>query len=150
VKPVTKFSLILSAQIALAFALVHWVGGPLLRGEPLPWQRERVTAAQPVGELGPLLAIDGILVNVAETQGRRFFRTSLSVEMDGTSVEKEAADRLPVLRGKVIDLLSRKSMEQLVEPTARDTLRLELLETLNAEVSTGGFRDIYFTEFLVQ
>jgi flagellar FliL protein len=57
---------------------------------------------------------------------------------------------MPILRGKVIDLLSTKSMEQLVEPAARDSLKKEILETLNANVSGGTFRDLYFTEFLVQ
>jgi flagellar FliL protein len=131
-------------QIALALAFVHWVGRPWLAGDP-PWRR---AAAPP--EVGPLVPMDEILVNVAETGGRRFFRASLALEMqDGTS-ELRAIERMPVLRGRVNDLFSRKKLPELVEPSARDALRLELLETLNAEVGTGACRDVYFTEFLVQ
>ena len=65
-------------------------------------------------------------------------------------LEQVATDRLPVLRGRVIDLLATKTMEELVEPSARDSLRTEILDALNAEVSGGQFSDLFFTEFLVQ
>ena len=50
----------------------------------------------------------------------------------------------------MIDLLSSKDMDQLTAPGARDSLRTELLEALNAEVGGDQFRDLFFTEFLVQ
>ena len=56
-----------------------------------------------------------------------------------------------MLRGRVVDLLSRKGMEELVRPTARDTLRLELLDVAERrDREPGGLRDVHFTEFLVQ
>jgi flagellar FliL protein len=145
-----KLGLAVAAQIALAFALVQWLGRPWLADRPMPWERDRAAAAEETRKLGPLLTMDEILVNVAETQGRRFFRTSLALEADDDTAKRRVVDRMPVLRGKVIDLLSRKRMDQLVQPTARDTLRLELLTTLNAEMGTGQLRDVHFTEFLVQ
>lgn len=155
---IVKIGLLIVGQGGLAWAVVAFVVTPWMRGEPLPWQdpeqESTVTQTAVVDpatrELGPMLPLEGILVNVAETKGRRFFKTSLALEIDGKELEKVAAERVPVLRGAVIDLLSKKTLSELVQPTARDTLRAEILETLNANVSGGQFRDLYFTEFLVQ
>jgi flagellar basal body-associated protein FliL len=146
-KSFAKIALAVALQVAVAIALVHWVGRPWLAGEPWFWERAATTDSV---ELGPLVAMDEILVNVAETGGRRFFRTALALEMTDPSAEVRAVERMPVLRGKVIDLLSRKRMEELVTPSARDDLRVELMHALNAEVGSGNLRDVHFTEFLVQ
>lgn len=147
-----KIAVIVVVQAALAFLLAVYVAGPAMRHEPMPWQREpsEEEALAKEQELGPLLPINEVLVNVAGTRGRRFFKTSLSLEMQGDEITKKAPERMPVLRGRVIDVLSSKSMDQLTSPGSRDSLKSELLETLNAEVSGGEFRNLFFTEFLVQ
>jgi len=153
VKRFLKYVLLIAVQGGLAWALAVYVAGPLVRHEPLPWQKEGglfSAKADPEDELGPMLPINEVLVNVAGTKGRRYFRTSLALEMEGNGLEKTAPERMPVLRGRVIDVLSSKNMDELTTPSARDSLKAELLRTLNAEVSGGEFRDLFFTEFLVQ
>jgi flagellar FliL protein len=152
---IAKVAIAVVIQGALAWALVVFVAGPRMRHEPFAWQKiateEEVEAEDPrLQELGPLLPIEEVLVNVAGTKGRRFFKTSLSLEVRGKDLEKLAPERMPILRGKVIDVLSRKSMDELTEPSARDSLPLELLKSLNAEVTGGEFSNLFFTEFLVQ
>jgi len=154
VNRIVKLAVMIVVQAAVAWALAVFVAGPMMRDEPFPWQKEADPEAEEAGattaELGPLLPIEEVLVNVAGTKGRRFFKTSLQLEMEGHDIEKTAPTRMPVLRGKVIDLLSSKNMDELTAPGARDSLKAELLETLNAEVSGGEFRNLFFTEFLVQ
>jgi flagellar FliL protein len=151
VNTLVKTVLIVAAQAALAYGLVVYAVGPAMRGEPLPWQKEAATEdLAEMRTLGPLLPMEEVLVNVAETKGRRFLKASMTLEIDGKELEKVAPERMPILRGKVIDLLSSKGMEELVQPSSRDTLRQEILDALNGEVSGGEFRDLYFTEFLVQ
>jgi flagellar FliL protein len=149
-----KLAIMIVVQAAVAWAIAVFVAGPMMRDEPFPWQKAKDPAAEAEketkGELGPMLPIEEVLVNVAGTKGRRFFKTSLQLEMEGDGIEKTAPERMPVLRGKVIDLLSSKNMDQLTSPGARDSLKTELLDTLNAEVSGGEFRNLFFTEFLVQ
>lgn len=146
-----KIAIAVVVQIVLAYVLSVFVAGPVMRGDPLPWQKEpgEEEETAETHELGPLLPIEEVLVNVAGTKGRRFFKTSLSLEMEG-DLAKTAPDRMPILRGRVIDVLSNKSMDELTAPGARDTLKTELLEQLNAEVSGGTFNNLFFTEFLVQ
>jgi len=149
---VVKIVIAIIVQAGLAWSLTMFVVGPAMRGEPLPWQRESDETEVVDGprELGPLLPMEEILVNIADTKGRRYFKTSLTLEMDGKDLEKDAPTRLPLLRGRVIELLAHKTMDELTQPSARESLRIEILETLNAEVAGGEFRDLFFTEFLVQ
>jgi flagellar FliL protein len=140
-------------QAAAAWALTNWVIGPKVRGEGFPWEREAEEVAENEGdghELGPLLPIEEVTVNVAGTKGRRFCRTSMTLEMEGKELAEKAEEWMPVFRGRVIDLLSTKDMDQLTAPGARDSLKVEILRTLNADASGGHFRDLFFTEFLVQ
>lgn len=101
-------------------------------------------------EIGGLLPIESVIVNVAETQGRRFLKASLTLEVDGAEGIESATARLPILRGAVIEVLASKNLEELVSPDARSQIRSEILETLNSKNEDGGFKDLFFTEFIVQ
>ncbi len=153
-KRIVKIGIAVVLQVGIAYVLAVFVAGPAMRGDPMPWQKspeEQAEAeAAEADELGPLLPVEEVLVNVAGTKGRRFFKTSLALEMDGKDLEKTAPERMPVLRGRIIDVLSSKGLEDLTEPGARGALKTELLDTLNAEISGGQFSDLFFTEFLVQ
>ena len=147
-------------QAGIAWGVVSFVVTPKMRGEPLPWQKpaeeateEHAKDASGARELGSLLPIDEVVVNVAGTKGRRFCRASITLEMDGHAEGGHGSGDtpwMPVYRGKVLDLLSTKDMEQLTAPTARESLRVEILNSLNAEATGVKFRDLFFTEFLVQ
>ncbi len=100
--------------------------------------------------LGALLPIESVIVNVAETQGRRFLKASLTLEVEGADAVEAATTRLPVLRGAVIDVLAGKNLDQLVAPDARALIRGEILETLNEKSESVEFSDLFFTEFIVQ
>ena len=151
---IVKTALPIVIQAAAAWAAIVYVVGPMMRGEPMPWEpsAEEVAAAEELEEksIGPLIPMESIVVNVAETKGRRFFKTALSLEVDGKDLEKTAPESMPMLRAHVIDVLSAKTLDQLVSPSSRDSLRTEILMTLNAEVTGGEFSDLFFTEFLVQ
>ena len=115
---IVKLIVLLLVQVAAAWAIVVFVAGPMMRGEPLFFQKAEgeETAEAEARELGPLMPLEEILVNVADTKGRRYFKASMTLELEGKDVQKQAESRMPLLRGKVIDLLSQKTLEELVEP----------------------------------
>jgi flagellar FliL protein len=172
-KKLIKYAMLMTAQAVAALALaVYWIG-PAIRGEPFPFQPNAETEQESVEneedaasdeaeearhtkkekrksrKQGALVPIESVIVNVAETQGRRFLKASLTLEMD----EGEVADvqpRVPVLRGAVIDVLAARNLDDLVAPNARGVIREEILETLNSKDEDLQFKDLYFTEFIVQ
>ncbi len=100
--------------------------------------------------IGALLPIESVIVNVAETQGRRFLKASLTLEVEGAAAAEAATTRLPILRGAVIDVLASKNLDQLVAPDARSLIRGEILESLNEKSESVEFSNLFFTEFIVQ
>jgi flagellar FliL protein len=155
VKSIIKYGVAVIVQAGLAWLLVAFIVGPLMRGEELPWQKKTADSGHGEShdsghEVGPLVPLEEILVNVADTEGRRFLKASMTLETDSEELGHSIEHKMPVLRGRVIDLLSSKGMEELIHPSSRDTLRAEILDALNEEVSGGEFKNLYFTEFLVQ
>jgi flagellar FliL protein len=153
VKKLVRYVVLLVVQGGLAYALTIFLIVPWLTGQPLPWQAKPTEETEETGErqeLGPLVPIEGVLVNVAGTKGRRFCKASLTLEAEGPAQSKEAELRMPVVRGLIIEILASKNLDELVTPTARDLLREEILAALNEDATEGGFRDLYFTEYLVQ
>ena len=153
-KKLIRYVVLLVVQGGLAYAVTIFLIVPWLTGQPLPWQEkppaegeEEVEERQ---ELGPLVPVEGVLVNVAGSKGRRFCKASLTLEADNAAQSREAETRMPVVRGLIIDILASKDLDELVTPTARDILRTEILAALNEDATEGGFRDLYFTEYLVQ
>jgi flagellar FliL protein len=159
------------AQSAFAVLLAVFVIGPAVRGDAFFWQKERSGAEDSHSEdpaadessldrgeargkkkdraLGTLLPIESVIVNVAQTQGRRFLKASLTLELD-TKEAHEAQARLPILRGVVIDVLASKNLDELVAPDAREVIRDEILAELAEKTGNLEFQDLYFTEFIVQ
>jgi len=173
VKKLVKYSMLMAAQALAAFVLaVYWIG-PAIRGEPFPFQpkfeaeQESAENEEDAGtdeaeearhakkekrksrKQGALVPIESVIVNVAETQGRRFLKASLTLEMDVGHVE-DVQPRVPVLRGAVIDVLAARNLDDLVAPNARGVIREEILQTLNSKDEDLQFKDLYFTEFIVQ
>ena len=166
-----KYAVLLSVQGAAAFALAVYLIAPAVRKEPFPWEQraaaetmddeqesgeEEAPDAAPSkrhkkkkNEMGALLPIESVIVNVADTQGRRFLKASLTLEMETGEVADVQA-RLPVLRGAVIDVLASRDLDDLVAPDARTVIREEILESLNSKDEDLKFKDLFFTEFIVQ
>lgn len=93
--------------------------------------------------------LDGIVVNVAGSRTGRFIKVSLAFDAP-PEVHAELASQ----RSRVTDLVSghlaAKPEEQLRAPTARGTLRTELVGAVNALLTRGEVRNVFFLEFLIQ
>jgi flagellar protein FliL len=168
---VVKYVVLWSVQGAAAFALAAYLITPAIRKEPFLWERQAAAetlenenqngeeeAPEPSHfkrqkkksrDMGALLPIESVIVNVADTQGRRFLKASLTLEMETGEVADVQA-RLPVLRGAVIDVLASRNLDDLTSPDARSVIREEILETLNSKDEDLKFKDLFFTEFIVQ
>jgi len=169
-KRIMKYVGWIVAQSAFALLLATFFIGPAIRGEHFFWQRhaapekqldsDEETSDEPNSqadkkekkrsrELGTLLPIESVIVNVAQTQGRRFLKASLTLELEAKQTSEVHA-RVPIMRGAVIDVLASKNLDELVAPNAREVIRSEILETLATKNENMKFKDLFFTEFIVQ
>ena len=90
-----------------------------------------------------------ILVNVSGTRAGRVLKSSISFhappdvihELEGSSAK---------VRDLIIQILSRKTMDELTSPTAYGMIRTEIITNINALLTEGKVDSVSFTEFIIQ
>ncbi|HOB42670.1 MAG TPA: flagellar basal body-associated FliL family protein [Bacillota bacterium] len=101
-------------------------------------------------EIGPEYTFDTFIVNIANTNGHRFLKCTLTVEFDDKAGVTEAAGKVPLLRDAIIDVLSSKTLEELEPGEPRDALRAELVEAVARLIAKADVKRVFFSEFVVQ
>ncbi len=103
-----------------------------------------VTAsAEPVYDLGDVLTIDSISINL---QGGHYLRLGLGLQ---TIASLHAAPNPAVALDAAIALYSGHTTEELSDPTIREDLKTELSKQL-FELYHGDVVDVYYTDFVTQ
>lgn len=95
-----------------------------------------------------LIPLDPFVVNLAE-QGR-FLKVTMQLELSDATTQPIAMEKVPQLRDAIITLISSKSAEALSSPEGKIQLKDELLLRINQAAGKELFKNIYFTEFVMQ
>jgi flagellar FliL protein len=95
-----------------------------------------------------LIALDSFVLNLAE-QGR-FLKVTMQFEIADAANQQLMADKTPQLRDAIITLVSSKSAESLSSPEGKFQLKDELLLRANQAVGRDIYKNLYFTEFVMQ
>ena len=98
----------------------------------------------------PSHSLGSVVVNVAETEGRRYLKASVEVEPGDPKAVREIEGRRSQLVDVTIGLLSSKSLTDVTTAEGRDRIKKELLERMNAELGGQKIAKVYFVEFVVQ
>ena len=103
-----------------------------------------------VEALGPLVEIDGVVVNLDEVGGSHYLRASFQLELDGEESQEPVTARLVPIRSAL--MLHLSGLE--VADTQGEENRAEILETVatiaNEQIGDEVVRRAYFTEFVAQ
>jgi len=95
-----------------------------------------------------LIALDAFVLNLAE-QGR-FLKVSMQFEVADASFLQLVNEKTPQLRDAIITLVSSKSAESLSSPEGKFQLKDELLLRANQAIGKDVFKNLFFTEFVMQ
>jgi flagellar FliL protein len=118
-------------------------------GEPVAQQAEAAEeAAKPT--IGPIYSLESFIVNLAEPGGKRYLRVTMDLELSTEAVAEEITKRLPQVRNSMLMILPSKKFEEISTIEGKNTLRDEIVVTLNEFLQTGTVTNLYFTEFVVQ
>jgi flagellar FliL protein len=112
-------------------------------------QAEQVTQKESVTP-GIMCKMDPFIVNLLDQDGKRYLKTQFQIEVDSEEVQKELQERIAQVRDAILLLLTSKTFSQIGVPGGKIELRTELVERINAVLSRGSIRTLYFTEFVVQ
>lgn len=102
-------------------------------------------------EMGPTYDVGEFTVNLlSPTNQRRFIRTEIVLETDGKKAVTDLEGRQPQIRDQLITLLRARTAEELSTETGMQTLRFDILKTMNEFVSSGEVTDVFFIDLIVQ
>lgn len=95
-----------------------------------------------------LIALDPFVLNLLE-QGR-FLKVSMQFEINDEAQREFVQSRIPQLRDAIITLVSSKSVESIASPEGKIQLKDEILLRANQVMERDVFKNLYFTEFVMQ
>lgn len=111
-------------------------------------------AGAPAASSEPLIvSFESIITNISGTNGRRFLKARINLEVANTEVEGKVRGRMVQLRDRLISLLSAKILDELDGWERQDVIRREIRDEFNILLhseGSEGIKQIYFTEFVIQ
>jgi len=102
------------------------------------------------GESGLIFAVDDMIVNPAQTNGKMLLLASLGLAVENEESKKVMEEKQVIVKDAIISVLSSKSVTQLGSSTYRDTLKTEILKNLAVQMPGSKVNNIYFSKFIIQ
>lgn len=145
--------------IIIVVVLLLVVGGAaayflLFAGKPAPEEDAAAALKKTVPtestEIGQTYPIETFIVNLANPLGKRYLKVTMQLELDNPKMTAELDRRMPQLRDAILTILSSKTYEDISTSQGKLRLRSEIVARVNAFLTSGSIRRVYFTEFVVQ
>lgn len=115
--------------------------------------REQAPDSKPAAAVDAPYKIFGPLdftVNLADDQQRRYLKVTMALGYEDKGVAKELEQRSAQVRDLILEVLRNRSADEVSNGKGTSALRDDLLLEINANLSRGEVKEIYFTDFLVQ
>jgi len=100
--------------------------------------------------IGPMYPLEQFIVNLMTQSGRRYLKVVINLELSQPLLSTELDTKKAVIRDRVIDVLSSKSIEEISTVKGKEKLKEEILERLNEFIVDGRINNLFFTEFVIQ
>jgi flagellar FliL protein len=144
-KKKSKVKWILIASVAFAVVLSGTVAGYFLMTKadlkkPLPVKPAVLS----------ILPMDAFVVNIAETNGERYLKIVIQLEVSDPAVGSELEQLKPRLRDSILDLLTPKTLKDLTDLAGKQRLREDIAGRINNILQHGKVTKVYFTDFVIQ
>lgn len=107
-------------------------------------------ASKKLNEIGTLYPLDAFTVNLKSESGRRYLKTTISLELNGKELSLELDNKTPVIRDRIIRILTSKTLEEISSKKGKQKISEQIMDTLNSMITDGSIEGIYFTEFVIQ
>jgi len=101
-------------------------------------------------EIGPIYPLDPFTVNLLSNGGSRYLKCKIDLELDSPELQQEIDKKVAPIRDAIIEILSSKTVEELLTSKGKEKVKEEIKRRLNSMLSTGEIKNVYFTEFVIQ
>jgi flagellar FliL protein len=94
--------------------------------------------------------MEAFIVNIADVSGERYLKLVVQLELSEVEAVTELEQIKPRLRDTILDLLSPKTLKELMDLAGKQRLREDIAGRVNNVLTRGKVNRVYFTEFVVQ
>jgi flagellar FliL protein len=102
-------------------------------------------------ELGKnIFPIEDIIVNPADTDGKRLLLTSIGIDLTKPEMQNELKAREVMVKDIIISTLASKNITQLDDMAYRDSLKLEITSKMKKSIPSVTVNSIYFSKYILQ
>ncbi len=101
-------------------------------------------------EVKKIIELQPFVVNLADTEGSRYLRMSVSIGVGETKEEKPDPILMTRVRNAMLAVLTTKTSDEILTPQGKSILRKELLKAARAAIEEPHIEAIYITDFIVQ
>ena len=98
----------------------------------------------------PLHSIDNLVLNPAGTGGTRFLMVNATLELRDAAAEQLVKDREAEVRDRLIDVLGKKTVEELSDIGRRDAIKRQVLNVIAPMFPRGAVIKVFFPQFVIQ
>jgi len=117
---------------------------------PPPQKVEQKYNASSLVKMGPIYPLDPFIVNLLSANADRYLKCKIDLELSSAKLQKEINKKLPAIRDMIIQILSSKSVEEVITAQGKEKLKEEIKRKINSILTTGQITHVYFTEFVIQ
>jgi flagellar basal body-associated protein FliL len=148
-KPKSSMMLIIIIGVAIMVitpVITYFVVKATVPSTPAPEARPSPTE-QATFDLGE------IYVNIAETKGTRILKIQPVLVLSETRLANQLEKINPLLKDRVLQAASTKTIDELEGPNGREALKREIMTLINEATKdklSGAVTDVYFSQFLIQ
>lgn len=103
------------------------------------------------------ITLEPFIVNLSAPDDSRYLQVGITYEVAGLESVDNMKHFTPVIRSRILMVLSQKNISELVDIEGKQKLMDELVElaritvqTENHEDQTKGIRDVHFSSFVIQ
>ncbi len=102
------------------------------------------------GAAPAVLTLDNLVLNPAASGGTRFLLLTLAMECTNAAGVTLLQSRDAELRDVVLSTLGKKTVDELADVSARDSIKTELVNALNERFGKKTVVRLYFPQYVVQ
>ena len=100
--------------------------------------------------LGVMFPMDPFVINLAGSEGKRFLKVTISLELSTPEVHLEIKENIQKVTDSILILISSKAFEDVYSVQGKFKLKDEITTRVNRFLVVGHIKDAYFTEFIIQ
>ena len=101
-------------------------------------------------ELGPLVELGSMVVNITHRESTRFLKMGITLEVQNARAGDDIRNRMPQIQDAILLLAGNRTFDDIKDLQGKLQLKADILVRVNELAGQDKVRDLFFTDFVVQ